>query len=116
MLGEIGAATYGPMTLTAHYHFNAAGRLQPYVGAGIAAMLVFGERDGLLTRLNLDPAVGITLQAGVDYMVNEKWGVFADVKKAFLKTEASGYLGDTKVEADVQMDPLVIQAGLTFRF
>jgi outer membrane protein len=36
-MGLVGRSTYGPMTLTAHYHFQGFGRFQPYIGLGAAS-------------------------------------------------------------------------------
>ncbi|MEI9965040.1 MAG: OmpW family outer membrane protein [Caulobacteraceae bacterium] len=32
--GRLGSVLYGPMSLTAHYHYNGFGRLRPYIGGG----------------------------------------------------------------------------------
>jgi outer membrane protein len=114
--GRVGATTYGPMTLTAHYHFTDLGRLQPYLGAGPAFMYVFDEKDGVMTRLDVKNAVGFALQVGADYMITESWGFFVDVKKAILRTEAKGFYGPTPVRADIKLDPLVIHGGVSLRF
>jgi outer membrane protein len=115
-LGRVGATTYGPMTLTAHYHFTGWGRLQPYVGIGPAFMYVFDEKDGLMGSLDIDHAIGVAFQVGADYMITDNWGVFVDVKKAILRTEATGFLGPAPIRADVKLDPLVLHTGVTYRF
>lgn len=115
-LGRVGETLYGPVALTAHYHFTGLGRMQPYLGLGPAFMYVFDATDGLLTDLKIDHAFGFAFQAGVDLMLNEHWGLFVDAKKVILRTEASGSLGGVPIDADVTLDPLVIHAGLTFRF
>jgi outer membrane protein len=115
-MGRVGATTYGPMTLTAHYHFTGLGRLQPYIGIGAAFMHVFDETDGLMGSLKLDNAMGVAFQIGADYMITDRWGVFVDVKKALLRTQATGYLGPAPIRADVKLDPLVLHTGVTFRF
>ena len=115
-MGRVGATTYGPMTLTAHYHFTELGRLQPYVGIGAAFMHVFDETDGLMGKLSLDDAMGVAFQIGADYMITDHWGVFVDVKKAILRTQATGYLGPAPIKADVKLDPLVLHTGVTLRF
>jgi outer membrane protein len=104
------------MTLTAHYHFMNLGRLQPYVGLGPAFMYVFDDKDGAMSRLHINNTVGVALQAGADLMITDRWGVFVDVKKAFLRTEATGYLGPAPVKAQVTLDPLVLHTGLNLRF
>jgi outer membrane protein len=112
----VGKASYGPMTLTAHYHFVDLGRFQPYVGVGPAFMYVFDNNDGLLGDLKVKNTVGVAFQAGADFMINRNWGVFVDVKKALLRTTATGFLGTYPVRADVKLDPLVLSGGLTYRF
>jgi len=115
-VGRVGATTYGPMTLTAHYHFTDLGRLQPYVGAGPAFMYVFDEKDGVMAHLKVENAVGFAFQIGADYMVTDRWGLFIDLKKAILRTEAKGFYGPAPIEADIKLDPLVIHGGISVRF
>jgi len=115
-MGRVGETTYGPVTLTAHYHFTGLGRLQPYVGIGPAFMYVFDTKDGLMSSLKLDHAIGVAFQVGADYMITDHWGVFVDVKKALLRTEGTGFIGPAPIRADVKLDPLVIHSGVTYRF
>lgn len=115
-MGRVGATTYGPMTLTAHYHFTGLGRLQPYIGAGPAFMYVFDATDGLMGSLKIKNAVGVAFQVGADYMITDRWGIFVDVKKAILRTEATGFLGAAPIRADIKLDPLVIHTGVNLRF
>jgi outer membrane protein len=49
-------------------------------------------------------------------MFTDHWGVFFDVKKILLRTEATGFLGPAPIRADVKLDPLVLHTGVTFRF
>jgi outer membrane protein len=60
--------------------------------------------------------MGVAFQVGADYMITDNWGVFVDVKKAILRTEATGFLGPAPIRADVKLDPLVLHTGVTYRF
>jgi outer membrane protein len=115
-MGRVGATTYGPMTATIHYHFTEFGRFQPYIGAGPAFMYVFDEKDGIMNTLRVEHTAGFAFQAGANYMFTDRWGMFVDVKKAILRTEASGSLGGAPIAADIKLDPLVVHSGVTFRF
>ena len=118
-LGKLGEATYGPATLTAQYRFTNFGAFQPYIGAGPTFMLVFGTKDGSIQDLKLNNAVGFAVQIGADFMINDQWGIFFDVKKAYLRTKAKGTVpafGGAPMRANVTLDPLVIHTGVTFRF
>ena len=115
-LGRVGATTYGPMTATIHYHFTDFGRFQPYVGAGAAFMYVFDQTDGLMNTLRIENTAGFAVQVGANYMFTDNWGLFVDVKKARLRTDATGFLGGVPIAADIKLDPLVVHSGVTFRF
>ncbi|PZP53217.1 MAG: OmpW family protein, partial [Micavibrio aeruginosavorus] len=64
--------------------------------------------------LNIDNAFGPALQAGFDYWISENWGVNLDVKKIWLNVDAS--LNNGAVKADVDLDPWLVGAGVSYRF
>lgn len=115
-LGTLGKTQGGPIALTAQYHFTGMGAFQPYVGVGPAAMIIFGSKDGLVQDLKVEHALGVTGQIGFNYMINESWGAFVDVKKVFLKTRTTGSMGGVPIRGTVTLDPLVVHTGLTYRF
>lgn len=115
-LGTAGKMRGGPAGIFAQYHFNRAGRVSPYVGAGVAFLVVFGTEDGALTNVEADSAVGTSLQAGANVWLNDRWGAFIDVKKVFIETESTGSLGGAPVRATVTIDPLVTNFGVAWRF
>ncbi|WP_416356239.1 OmpW/AlkL family protein [Aureimonas phyllosphaerae] len=114
--GRVGGIVYGPTALTFQYQVREWGWFQPYVGFGPMFMFVFDNKDGAINELDVDPAIGIAAQVGVDMMVNDRFGIFLDAKKARLRTSARGTLGGAPIEADVKLDPLVLSGGITFRF
>lgn len=115
-LGKLGSITYGPTALTLQYTFNELGRIKPYVGAGPMFMFVLNNKDAALKDLKVKSAVGAVLQAGIDFDVADNWGVYVDVKKGYLRTKSTGNLGGAPISADVKLDPLVVGAGVKFRF
>lgn len=115
-LGTAGEMTGGPAGLLAQYHFNPTGRIRPYVGAGASFLVVFGTKDGVMTDLKAKSAMGAALQAGSDFMWNDRWGAFVDFKKAWVGTIATGTLGPNPVRAKVKVDPFVTNVGLTYHF
>ena len=114
--GTLGKVRYGPATLTAHYHFTPFGAFRPYAGAGVVGLIVVKSIDGSLTNARLNPALGLVAQFGVDYAISDHWGMFVDVKKAYLRTTAKGYFGLTPVKGNVKLDPLVVSTGVSYRF
>lgn len=115
-LGRLGSATYGPTTVTAHYHLTSFGRFQPYIGGGPAYLIAFDSRDGSVTNLQVRSAWGAVGQIGFDYLLTEHLGAFVDAKKAYLRTTAVGLLGAVPIRADIKLDPYVVSGGVTYRF
>lgn len=114
--GKLAETTYGPATLTVQYRPLTTGTVQPYVGAGLAYMLVFDADDAAFQDVEIDDDLAPALEAGVDFMINDQYGIFIDAKKAFLRTEARGTFGGAPVVGNVKLDPWAFSAGVTFRF
>lgn len=115
---ELGRVKYAPAVFSAHYHFDL-GSVRPYVGAGVNYTRVLKSKDGLVAQLDVKSAWGSVLQAGVDVPLSGRWGLFLDVKKIFLKTDASGVLpafGGAPAQATIRLDPLLVHAGVSWRF
>lgn len=115
-VGTVGKMQAGPSALNLGWHFNRGGMIQPYVGAGTAFLIVWSTKDGVLTNLNVDHSIGPEVQAGADVMINSHWGAFFDYKRAWIETTAKGMLGPAPVVAKIQLNPTVLNAGVTYRF
>jgi outer membrane protein len=105
-----------PPALTLQYHFDNFGGFKPYVGAGVQYIHFFSEGRSDLPgnpKIDLDDAVGFTLQAGVDISLGDGWYLNADIKKTWIETDAS-WSGVTT--ADVDVDPWIYSVGLGYRF
>lgn len=114
---DLGETWLLPPTVTVQYHFQPHDpTFRPYVGAGINYTIFFNEGDGAAAGLDVDydNNLGFALQAGADFPINERWSVNVDVKKIFLNTDVS--ISPGGITADVDIDPLIIGVGLSYRF
>jgi len=120
---DLGDVWLLPPTLTLQYHFNTGTAFKPYVGAGVNTTLFFDEDAGpVADGIEYDSSVGPAIQVGFDYDLDGNpggWALNADVKKIWISTDATidftTALGAT-VNADVEIDPLVIGLGLGYKF
>ena len=120
--GAIAGADLGdfwvfPPALTLQYHFDSVGGWKPYLGAGVQYIHFFNEGRSNLPgspRIDLDDALGFTLQAGVDIPIGDGWYLNADVKKTWIDTDAS-WRG-TGITAGVDIDPWIFSLGVGYRF
>ena len=115
-VGNLGSDKFSYFTGTAQYHFNRGGRVVPYVGGGIAYQATWDSDDGLVTDLDIGDGHGPVIQAGVEFMVSDRFGIYADAKKAWLKNKARGMLGPDVITAKPELDPFILQAGISYHF
>ena len=115
-LPKLGEITYGPTVLTVQYHPTRSGRVRPYVGVGASYMIVFDTKDGAFADLKVDNDLALAFEAGTDIMVSQRWGIFADVKKAFLRPKSYGSFGGAPVVGSTRLDPWAFSGGVSFHF
>jgi outer membrane protein len=114
-LGALGGVNVLPPTLLLQYHFNHQGKIRPYVGAGLNYTYFYN--DGLkaggqsiaVGRSSFGPA----LQAGVDVQITKTLFVNADIKKIWMRTDAT--LGGAPI-GTLRIDPLVVGLGVGMKF
>lgn len=114
---DVGDTWILPPTVTLQYHFTPDSTVSPYIGAGVNYSYFYGEKEGTgFDDLEVDGGFGWALQAGTDIWINENWGLNLDVKKVFLNIDAKTSLGATKVRSDIDLDPWIVGAGVSYRF
>lgn len=110
---EIGSFKHLPPTLTAQYHFAPGATINPYVGVGVNYTRISKVRllDGAGDLEN--DSWGLALQAGVDFRINERWSINADVKKVNIRSDV--YVGGANA-SHLKVDPLLFGLGVGYRF
>lgn len=110
---DLGHVWLLPPTLNLQYHFYADD-FKPYIGAGINYTIFYGVDAGDLDDIDYENSVGFSLQAGLDYNLNEKWFLNLDFKKMFLKTDVTVNNGSD--DSEVEINPIIIGLGVGMKF
>jgi outer membrane protein len=122
---DLGDVWLLPPTLTLQYHVTQLGdwsgqpelgQIKPYVGAGVNYTIFYGEDAGQFESIDYDDAFGWALQAGVDIEMSEGIYFNIDVKKVFLETDWTLDTGAGEASGDVEINPLIVGAGIGYRF
>jgi outer membrane protein len=127
---DIGNTKHLPPTLLAQYHFDLGNsNLDPFIGLGLNYTKFFDtSASGVLKStlealkvakandnvdLKLKDSWGLALQAGVNYKLDENWGLHFMVSKMDIDTVGEVRLNGATIQSvDVQIDPLVVMAGV----
>jgi outer membrane protein len=116
-IGNLGGVGVLPPTLLLQYHFNHAGKIRPYVGAGLNYTIFYN--NGLHAGAGGPPvsidnsSFGPALQAGVDVDITKNVFFNVDLKKIWMRTSAR--VGSTDL-GELHIDPLVVGVGVGYRF
>lgn len=113
---KVGEVKHLPPTLSAQYHFPVSDSVRMYAGAGVNWTLFFeedttGALDG--TKLELDDSVGLALQLGADFNVNNR--IFINAEARYIDIESDAELDGVEF-ATVEIDPWVFGLNLGWRF
>lgn len=106
-LGDVGSVDRLPVNLLVNYYPMGGldSKVQPYVGAGLNYTRFSGEPSGV----NIEESYGAIGQVGVDLAVTENimlngYASYADVN------------ADINVGGEVDIEPVTIGGGVTYRF
>ena len=102
------------LSATGQFHFARGSIISPYIGGGAAYISgQAGSIDpGELEDVDLENEFEWLANAGVNFNIGRSFGIFLDGK--YILYEARGE-GDPDEEA-IELNPLVLSAGLKFRF
>ncbi len=130
---EVGSTKHLPPTLSVQwYPRGGSGGWQPYLGLGLNYTTFFSTETtdefgaalgGLVgaggpvpTDLELKDSFGLAAQAGIDFMLGEHWMINAAIWYIDIGTEATVKTPLPDVKFDVDLDPLVYNIGVGYRF
>lgn len=111
-IGHAGVTKQLPPTLSLNYHFPTDSAFKPYIGAGVNYTTFFQEESPLGT-LELDDSFGFSVQVGVDYELNEKAALRANLRWMDIDTEAT--LNGASI-GTAEIDPYVVNFAYVVKF
>lgn len=122
---DIGSTKHLPPTISLQYYPLGEGKFQPYAGIGLNYTTFFDSNtsdalDSALegkTNISLKDSIGIALQLGADWQLNEHWYLNAAVWKIAIETTAGISVdGAQAANVDVKIDPVVFMLGAAYSF
>ncbi len=122
--GDFADVKHLPPTVSLQYYpMESNSAFQPYVGVGLNYTAFFsedlkGKADADFKSLELDSSLGLAGQVGFDYKLNEQWSLNAAAWYIDINTTANfkSTAGTTKYKIDVELDPMVYMAGVSYKF
>jgi outer membrane protein len=73
-------------------------------------------RDRALANFSIDDSWAPAAQVGVRYELDTAWMLNADVRYVPFSTHATGSLGGVPVRTSLDIDPILANVGVSYRF
>ena len=124
-VGRLGSVKQVSPTVLLQYRFLApTDGFRPYLGIGPSYAHFFEERGSatltaltrpgtVATRMKIDDALGLSMQVGANFKLNERWFLDASVIKTLLKTTTTLSTGQ---KLDARLDPVSTNFSVGYRF
>lgn len=127
---DLGHVWLLPPTLTLQYHLPTAVGLKPYIGAGVNYTIFYNKNSGAVVKdIKYENRFGFATQLGLDYDLCKKLYLNIDVKKIFLRTNATVDASNLTpaehpelkpvlagIGANTKINPWIFGIGLGYRF
>ncbi len=121
--GELADVTHLPPTLSTLFFFaNSESKIQPYAGLGLNYTIFFDESFSSsretqgFNDLELDSSLGLSVQAGFDFMLNDNWMLNGSIRYISISTTANFNVGASAASVDVDIDPWVYTLSTGYKF
>jgi len=112
-------------TVLLNYNFGAPeNRFRPFVGAGVnythfydAESTAAGNlASGGPTKITLSDSVGLALQIGASYRIDERWSLVGSVLAAKVKSDMTAVTGSIERKTTIDFQPVVYTLGVAYSF
>lgn len=116
---KIGTTKHLPPTVSVQYYpMDSSSAIQPYVGAGLN-MTFFFDEAGAVKGDALGPlgdSFGLSVSAGVNYDIDDKFMANLAVWYIDIDSELEGSNTALGKDYDVEIDPIIVMAGVGYKF
>ena len=116
---SLGSIDLVPITLGAQFHFLGQSRFDPSIGGGVAYVMAEDLESADLTgvglgAIELDDEVTLYVNGGLGFQFTPSIGVALDARYIPYKPVSASSV--TGAEEDLDLSPLILSAGIRFRF
>jgi outer membrane protein len=117
-VADLGYAQIYPITALLQWHMLEGTAIRPYIGAGVGYMVVrnISRQTFGLAGVNFDNPTGLVVDGGLELSLSKRWSVLGDARYTPIETRSNATFVGAASAAKVDVKPLIVSAGIAFRF
>jgi len=115
---SLGHAYIYPITAIAQWHMTEHGAIRPYVGAGVAHIILHNvnHRGGLIGGIDFKDPTGVVVDGGLEWRVSPKWSFTGDARYVPIETNSAATFVGTGSSIRMHVKPLIASFGVAYHY
>lgn len=116
---DLGKAKIYPISAILQWHLSEHGTIRPYIGAGVAHVIlqdVNRSVSSTATGIHFKDPTGLVVDGGLEFNLSKRFGIYGDARYIPVETQSSATFVGTTSSVEMNVRPLIVSAGLAWRF
>jgi len=116
---NLGKAKIYPISAVLQWHLSEHGTIRPYIGAGIAHVILQNVNRSIsssATGIHFKDPTGLVVDGGLEFNLSKRFGIYGDARYIPVETKSTATFVGTSSSVKMNVRPLIVSAGLAWRF
>jgi outer membrane protein len=116
---DLGKAQIYPISAVLQWHLSEHGTIRPYLGAGVAHVILHNVNrsvTGSANGIHFKDPTGLVVDGGLEFNLSKRFGLYGDARYIPVETKSSATFVGTSSSVQMHVRPLIVSAGLAWRF
>jgi len=116
---DLGKAKIYPISAILQWHLSEHGTIRPYIGAGVAHVILQNVNRSVsstATGIHFKDPTGLVVDGGLEFNLSKRFGIYGDARYIPVETQSSATFVGTTSSVEMNVRPLIVSAGLAWRF
>jgi outer membrane protein len=119
-VADLGRAQIYPITALLQWHLSQHGTIRPYLGAGVAHVILRNINHSVgstgASGIHFKDPTGLVVDGGLEVRLSKRWSILGDARYIPVETKSEAAFIGTSSSVKMNVRPLIVSAGLSWRF
>lgn len=116
---DLGRAQIYPISAILQWRPTEHGTIRPYLGAGIAHVILHNVNRSVgnsASGIHFKDPTGLVVDGGLEFNLSKRWGIFGDARYIPVESKSTATFVGTSSAVQMHVRPLILSAGIAWRF
>lgn len=116
---NLGHAQIFPISAVLQWHLSEHGTIRPYLGAGVAHVILHDVNRSVgpsASGIHFKDPTGFVVDGGLEFNLSKRFGIYGDARYIPVETKSTASFTGTTSSVQMNVRPLIVSAGIVWRF